>query len=254
VGRVLAERSGLALRLHTDGASRGNPGRAGIGVVLVRAADGAVLEELAEPVGRATNNVAEYLALLTGLRRAAELGAASVEICSDSELLVRQLQGTYQVRSPELLPLHAEARRLLRGFPAGWRIRHVPREENRRADELANLAIDRAMRAESGAAPRTPTTDGGRPGAPRPHLFDAFELVRHVAPGHVTEDVGPGLRLVRLEPGSGCTAAWALVLRGSVEVGGRALGPGGGWRGRARCRAVGGEQAVLLLAEAAAGP
>lgn len=142
----------LTLRLHTDGASRGNPGPAGIGVVIERADDGAVVAELGEYLGRATNNAAEYRALLAGLTRALELGAVAVEVCSDSELMVRQLEGRYQVRSADLAPLLQQARRLLGRFPGGSRIAHVPRGRNRRADALANAAIDAAVAGAGGDA------------------------------------------------------------------------------------------------------
>lgn len=129
-----------ALRLHVDGASRGNPGEAGFGV-HVTAADGREVAALFGYLGKATNNVAEYQALLHGLRFALARGASAVEVFSDSELLVRQLEGRYRVKSPGLLPLHREARSLLARF-ARSRISHVPREKNREADALANRALD----------------------------------------------------------------------------------------------------------------
>jgi len=132
----------VRLVLHTDGASRGNPGPAGVGVVLSDA-DGRVLAEVARFLGETTNNQAEYAALLEGLRQALELGAEEVLVRSDSELLVRQILGEYHVRNPKLRPLFETAKELLRRFRS-WRIEHVPREANARADELANLAIDRA--------------------------------------------------------------------------------------------------------------
>jgi ribonuclease HI len=92
-------------------------------------------------LGRATNNEAEYRALIAALEAARELGAEEVEVLTDSELLQRQLLGRYRVRAPNLKPLFAEARRALGSFPR-WSVRHVPREENREADRLANLALD----------------------------------------------------------------------------------------------------------------
>ena len=126
--------------LHVDGGARGNPGPAAIGVV-VSAPDGEVLEELGERIGVATNNVAEYRALLRGLERAQALGASQVEIVNDSELVARQLTGAYKVKHPAMKPLHTEAIAALRRFDA-WRVRSVPRAQNARADELVNRALD----------------------------------------------------------------------------------------------------------------
>ena len=126
--------------LHVDGGARGNPGPAAIGVV-VSSPEGEVLEELGETIGVATNNVAEYRALLTGVERARALGATEVEIVNDSELVAKQLTGAYKVKHPAMKPLYAEAIAALRGFD-GWRIRSVPRAQNARADELVNQALD----------------------------------------------------------------------------------------------------------------
>jgi ribonuclease HI len=131
--------------IHIDGASRGNPGPAGIGVAIY-APDGILRERIHQGIGQATNNVAEYRALLAALERAAALGIADLEICSDSELLVRQLQGRYQVKHPGLKPLYAAARERSAGF-RHFTIRHVPRELNKEADALANQGIDEAARA-----------------------------------------------------------------------------------------------------------
>ena len=132
--------AGAGLRLHVDGASRGNPGEAGFGV-HVTGEDGALVAALYGYLGRATNNVAEYQALLHGLRFALAQGARRVEVFSDSELLVRQVGGRYRVKSPGLLPLHREAAVLLARFDEA-RVLHVPRERNREADALANRAVD----------------------------------------------------------------------------------------------------------------
>ncbi len=129
-----------ALRLHVDGASRGNPGEAGFGV-HVTAEDGSEVAALFGYLGRATNNQAEYQALLHGLRFALAHGAARVEVYSDSELLVRQIEGRYRVKNPGLQPLHREAQGLLARFERA-RVSHVPRERNREADALANRAVD----------------------------------------------------------------------------------------------------------------
>jgi ribonuclease HI len=126
-----------------DGASRGNPGPAAIGVVVTDAR-GQVLREVGEFIGPATNNVAEYRALLRALEEARALGADSVEVRSDSELLVSQLRGTYRVKSPDLGPLYLEAVRLLRSF-ARHTVTKVPRGRNAAADALANRALDAAV-------------------------------------------------------------------------------------------------------------
>ena len=129
-----------ALRLHVDGASRGNPGEAGFGV-HVTGDDGSEVASLYGYLGNATNNVAEYQALLHGLRFALGRGASRVEVFSDSELLVRQVEGRYRVKSPGLQPLHREAKSLL-ACVVRARVVHVPRERNREADALANRAVD----------------------------------------------------------------------------------------------------------------
>ncbi|MBI5420233.1 MAG: ribonuclease HI family protein [Deltaproteobacteria bacterium] len=131
---------GKPLLLRTDGASRGNPGPAGIGVVIEAEGTGE-RTELCDYIGETTNNVAEYRALILALTEAEKLSPSSVTVLSDSELLVRQLNGEYRVKSANLKPLFLEAVRLLRRLP-GARILHVDREENHEADLLANRAID----------------------------------------------------------------------------------------------------------------
>ncbi|HWM62995.1 MAG TPA: ribonuclease HI family protein [Solirubrobacterales bacterium] len=128
------------LVVNVDGGARGNPGPAAIGVV-VQAPEGDVLEERRETIGIATNNVAEYKALLLGIGRAAELGASELELVGDSELVVRQVKGEYKVKDATLRELHAEVKRALRGFES-WSIRHVRRAENAKADRLVNEALD----------------------------------------------------------------------------------------------------------------
>ncbi|HVA62125.1 MAG TPA: ribonuclease HI family protein [Terriglobales bacterium] len=131
-----------SLILRIDGGSRGNPGPAGYGVV-VSDPGGAVIERLRASVGIQTNNYAEYCGLLAGLRYAVEQQAAQVRVYADSQLLVRQMQGRYAVKSPNLLPLFQEARRLARQIP-DFAIAHVYRDDNSEADGLANLAMDEA--------------------------------------------------------------------------------------------------------------
>ena len=132
----------MRLILHVDGGARGNPGPAAIGVV-VSEPGGEVIDELAERIGVATNNVAEYRAVLKGIERAQALGAGEVELIGDSELVARQLTGAYKVKHPSMKPLHAEALAALSGFDR-WRIRTVPRAQNARADALVNAALDAA--------------------------------------------------------------------------------------------------------------
>jgi ribonuclease HI len=137
----------VRLVVHVDGGARGNPGPAAIGVV-VSSADGDVLERVAEPIGTATNNVAEYRALLRGLELAQALGADEVDVVNDSELVARQVNGEYRVKHPDLRPLHGAALRALQGF-ARWSVRNVPRAENAGADALVNAALD-ARRGDAG--------------------------------------------------------------------------------------------------------
>ena len=128
------------LVVHVDGGSRGNPGPAAIGVVVSQP-DGPVLDQLGERIGVATNNVAEYRALLRGLERAAALGAREVELVNDSELVARQVTGAYKVKHPAMKPLYEQAIAALKGFDR-WSIRSVPRAENAHADALVNEALD----------------------------------------------------------------------------------------------------------------
>ena len=135
-----SESAGAKLVARIDGGARGNPGPAGYGVVL-EDGNGKVLAELSRFLGRRTNNVAEYSGLLAALEKALELGGTNLRVLSDSELLVRQMNGQYKVKSPDLRPLYEEARRLSHKF-AIFRIEHVRREQNRAADKLANRAMD----------------------------------------------------------------------------------------------------------------
>jgi ribonuclease HI len=130
------------VHLWTDGASRGNPGPASVGVML-RDPSGVELGTLSEALGRFTNNHAEYEAVRRGLLAALQLGATAAEVHADSELIIRQLTGVYRVKSAELRPLFDAAKVLEARFADGVRYRHVPREQNREADALANEALDR---------------------------------------------------------------------------------------------------------------
>jgi ribonuclease HI len=130
--------------LYCDGASRGNPGQAGAGAVLIDAS-GAVQGQYGEYLGQVTNNVAEYQALILGLRMARSLSIKKIRVFADSELLVRQLKGQYRVKAAHLLPLYEAAQRIRQEFET-FDISHVPREMNSLADSLANAAIDQKTR------------------------------------------------------------------------------------------------------------
>jgi ribonuclease HI len=128
------------LTVNVDGGARGNPGPAAVGVV-VRDAGGEVVEERGEKIGRATNNVAEYKALLLGIEVAAAHGASELDLVGDSELIVRQVEGRYKVKDSTMKELHAEVKKALAPFES-WSIRHVRRENNSDADRLVNEALD----------------------------------------------------------------------------------------------------------------
>lgn len=132
--------------VYTDGASRGNPGPAAIGVVI-KNEWGENLKTIAKDIGTATNNVAEYKALIEGLKEAVRLRPTSLSIFSDSELLVKQLKGEYKVRDPNLLPLYEETQRLLSGLKK-WKVVKVKRGENTEADSLANQVLNEAVPKE----------------------------------------------------------------------------------------------------------
>ncbi|MFL5908934.1 MAG: reverse transcriptase-like protein [Solirubrobacterales bacterium] len=126
--------------VNVDGGSRGNPGPAAVAAVATDPS-GEVLAERSEAIGKATNNVAEYRALLLGIDLARELGADEVELVGDSQLIVEQVRGNYKVKQEHLRPLHARVGKELDGL-GSWSIRHVKRDENARADELLNEELD----------------------------------------------------------------------------------------------------------------
>ena len=136
--------------LETDGSSRGNPGKAGAGYVL--SMDGKVVAEEKRHLGITTNNVAEYEAAIAAVEKARELGLRDIRLELDSELVVRQLTGAYRVRDSKLIALHDRLRTLFGTF-AKASVTHVPRSRNRRADELANLAVDEAAEGGTGNPP-----------------------------------------------------------------------------------------------------
>jgi ribonuclease HI len=128
--------------VNVDGGSRGNPGPAAAAAVATDP-DGEILGERSTVIGDTTNNVAEYRAMLLGIELARELGAGEVELVGDSELIVKQIRGEYKVKQDHLRPLHTKVRDELRAFER-WSVRNVPREQNVRADELVNEALDAA--------------------------------------------------------------------------------------------------------------
>jgi ribonuclease HI len=158
--RILPKDPGRHLIVSCDGAARGNPGPAGIGCV-VEEGQGRVVAEAGEGIGIATNNVAEYRAAIRGLELAAEAGASSVLLRSDSRLLIEQLAGRFRVKNPTLIRLHAEVRKVLPRFDQ-VSFEHVPRELNRHADRLANRGVDEWLAG--------PGANYARP-EPAPELF-----------------------------------------------------------------------------------
>ncbi len=170
----------MELEAYIDGGARGNPGPAAAGVALL--CGGERLLEAGYFLGNQTNNVAEYMALIFALRLAIEVGARVVVVMSDSELLVRQMTGEYRVRSETLAPLHAQAQQLLLRIDR-WSIKHVRREQNRRADQLVNLALDR--NADVIEFDRRPGARG------RPDAVDARDTGRASAAGGSCGAAGP---------------------------------------------------------------
>jgi ribonuclease HI len=131
--------------VHVDGGARGNPGPAAAACVI-STPTGEILGEHAELLGEVTNNVAEYRALLLGLRHARALGVTDVELVGDSELIAKQINGQYKVKHAALRPLYLDALAALREFER-WRVRTVPRAQNAQADALVNAALDQARNA-----------------------------------------------------------------------------------------------------------
>jgi len=134
----------MKLIINTDGGARGNPGPAGIGVVISNET-GKVLEKHAKYLGETTNNQAEYRAVILGLQRAVALGATSVEVRADSELLIRQVNGEYRVKNPDLAQRFLELKNLETRLGGKVNYRHIRREQNKRADKLSNDAMDQGL-------------------------------------------------------------------------------------------------------------
>jgi ribonuclease HI len=133
----------VELTIYTDGASRSNPGEAGAGILILR--DGKPAAAIARYLGTTTNNIAEYTAAIIALERAVALGASSVRLHADSELMVRQLNGLYKVKHEGLKPLYAKAKELIAKI-GRVEVQYIPREQNKDADALANRAIDEKIR------------------------------------------------------------------------------------------------------------
>ncbi len=131
----------MRLLIHTDGAARGNPGPAGAGAILRDASSGEVLAEIATFLGVRTNNYAEWTAVELALAEAERLGASQVDLRMDSQLVARQIAGRYRVKHPDLQPIHARVMRMLARL-GGYSVGHIPREQNKDADRLSNVAID----------------------------------------------------------------------------------------------------------------
>jgi ribonuclease HI len=165
----------VKVTVHVDGGARGNPGPAAAAAVIT-GEDGEVLDEAAVTLGRATNNVAEYRGLLLGLERARALGATAVDVVNDSQLIARQVDGSYKVKHPDMVPLHRAATDALRQF-ARWSIRSVPREQNTRADALVNKALD------GGSEPEEPEPAGGTDYAEYLLIDDLLALQRPLTAG-----------------------------------------------------------------------
>ncbi len=173
-------------KMHIDGASRGNPGRAAYAVVLARPGH-AVVEE-ADAIGTATNNVAEYTALIKGLELAHELGVTHLAVFSDSELMVKQMNGEYKVKHADMRPLYERACALRAKF-AQVTLTHVRREQNARADLIGNEALDGKPRKRGGSpTPPAPLPKGKGEGA---SLRDACEDRANAVPASAASGLSP---------------------------------------------------------------
>jgi ribonuclease HI len=179
-GRLFAESESPAVRLegactaNIDGAARGNPGPASYGVVL-RNPDGTPLASLGKYIGRHTNNVAEYFALIAALDYAATNDIKRLRVFSDSQLIVNQIKGLYKVKHPDLRPLHERAKRQAAGLEA-FAIQYVPREQNREADDLANAALDNTSGVKPAFASEVSRTEASARTALRPPLTKSRKI------------------------------------------------------------------------------
>jgi ribonuclease HI len=182
------------INAHCDGGARGNPGPAGYGA-LIQTDDGTVIAELSEFLGMRTNNYAEYSGLLGCLQYALDHNHPRLRVVSDSELMVKQIQGKYQVKSPDLKPLYEEAKRRIAKLQS-FEISHALRHKNKDADRLANEAMDRGMRRTPAPVPviNSPSSrpaPAANPAAPRPPLGNAGEAPRIATPYPTKADTPP---------------------------------------------------------------
>lgn len=185
------------ITLEFDGGSRGNPGPAGIGVVL-RAADGTAIFTLGRFIGRATNNYAEYQALVTGLAEAQKLGVKKIAVRGDSELVIKQMLGEYRVKNAQLRPLYEQAQDLFNSFESAS-ISHNLRHHNTLADQLANKAMDR--KADVTDAGDAPSTSPPQPSTSDVEEFQPGENVGCARCGCVVRVVRPStIRPHQLKP------------------------------------------------------
>lgn len=183
------KQQGEWISAHCDGGARGNPGPAGYGA-LIQSPDGSVLAELSEFLGFKTNNFAEYSGLLGCLQYALDYGHRRLKLVSDSELMVKQIQGKYQVKSPDLKPLYDEAKRRIAKLD-GFEISHALRHKNKDADRLANEAMDRGMKTPGSVAPAvakaTPyPSRAGAPSAPIARAEGPASIAKPDAPAPAT--------------------------------------------------------------------
>jgi ribonuclease HI len=180
--RVKSGKSGW-INAHCDGGARGNPGPAGYGAVI-QDDHGTILAELSEFLGMRTNNFAEYSGLLACLQYALDHHHTRLRVVSDSELMVKQIQGKYKVNSPDLRPLWQEAKNRIARLEA-FEISHALRHKNKDADRLANQAMDRGMKRPAIANPAT------NPGAPRPSVADVGGAAPKVQPYPIKSETPP---------------------------------------------------------------
>ena len=216
------------LKLFVDGGSRGNPGPAGGGAVVLDDTN-EVLVGRGFFFGPATNNVAEYRALIRGLELVTQFKPHRVEIFADSELIVRQITGEYRVKSPDLLPLYEQAQMALLKLD-DWQIRHVPRGQNHQADRLANLAMnhrgdvdDAELDDESAKAPAEKNHESSDASGPAVEVTVSLGCDPRVCPA--TMMVGEKFRFSAVTPAGFCLHAAAVVLPAVLEIFARAAAP-----------------------------
>lgn len=201
----------MEANLYIDGGARGNPGPAGCGF-LVTSSQGELLTSGSHFMPRETNNVAEYVALVRGVQAAAKLGVSELNIFSDSELVVRQIIGVYRVKNAGLKQLFEQAQRGLLRFER-WQITHIPREQNREADRLVNLAIDQGLRGEQTPATDSPPADTGDHACSSPMKVQV-DVSTATNPGPCPAGLQKGQRFVftHVVPAGLCVAAMQSLI------------------------------------------